>query len=88
MNHKHRKTLHSLFAHPISANIDPRKVETTLGELGAEFDNRHGGRIGVRLKGHFAEFHFGQHSLSKDQVVQVKKYLEGCGVDPKRDYPL
>ena len=88
MNNKHRKVLRALFAHPISANIDPRKVQAVLKELGAEFDNRHGGRLGVRLGGHFAEFHFGQHALSKDQVVQVKKYLETCGIDPQADPQL
>ena len=88
MNHKHRKVLHALFAHPISGNIDPRKVESVLGELGGTFENRHGGRIAVRLNGQFAEFHFGHHSLSKDQVVHLKKYIEACGIDPKRDYPL
>ncbi|MBT6118121.1 MAG: hypothetical protein HOH66_09670, partial [Rhodospirillaceae bacterium] len=49
MNHKHRKVLHALYAHPISANIDMKAVEAVFGELGAEVDNRHGSRIGVTL---------------------------------------
>jgi hypothetical protein len=35
MNHRHRKTLHALFAHPISANIDFKKVMHLLEEAGA-----------------------------------------------------
>lgn len=88
MNHKHRKVLHALFAHPISANIDPRKVESVLGEMGATMENRHNGRVAVRLNGQFAEFHFDHHSLSKDQVIHLKKFIEASGIDPERDYPL
>lgn len=36
MNHKHRTTLHGLFAHPMSSNIDPKIVRSMLEELGAE----------------------------------------------------
>ena len=47
MNHKHRKVLHALFAHPVSANIAPaRAVEAVLKELGGEVDQRHGGARG------------------------------------------
>ena len=42
MNHKHRKTLHALFAHPVSANISPKAVEAVFGELGGEVEQRHG----------------------------------------------
>ena len=86
MNHRHRKILHALFAHPVSANIDPKGVEAVLGELGAEIDNRHGARIGVKLNGHTAVFHKAQHSLHKQEVAQIRHFLEECGVDPA-DYP-
>jgi len=49
MNHHHRKTLHSLFAHPISANIDFKKVVHLLEDIGAEVDNKPGNRVGVKL---------------------------------------
>lgn len=88
MNHKHRKTLHALFAHPVSANISPKAVEAVFGELGGEIEQRHGGRIGVRLNEHFAEFAHPQHSMSPDQVRQAKKFIEDAGVDPDKDYPL
>ena len=48
MNHQHRKVLHSLFAHPVSANIDYRQVVSVLRELGAEIDEKAGARIGVK----------------------------------------
>ena len=40
MNHHHRKTLHALFAHPLSANVDFKKVVHLLEDLGAEVDNK------------------------------------------------
>lgn len=88
MNHKHRKTLHALFAHPVSANIKTKAVEAVLSELGAELDQRHGGRMGVRLNDHFAEFSHPAHALAPGQVQQMRKFLSDAGIDPERDYPL
>jgi hypothetical protein len=87
MNHHHRKTLHALFAHPISANIDLKKVLHVFEELGAEIENSAGNRVKVKLNDHTAAFVHAQHSLPKDEVVQIKKFLEQCGVTPER-YPL
>lgn len=72
MNHKHRKVLHALFAHPVSANILPKAVEAVFGELGGEIEQRHGGRIGVRLNGHFAEFAHPQHSMHPIRCARPK----------------
>ena len=44
--------------------------------------------IGVTLKGHTAVFRHSQHHLPKDEVVQLRKFVETCGIDPVRDYPL
>jgi len=87
MNHHHRKTLHALFAHPISANIDFKKVIHLLEEIGADVDNKTGNRIGVTLNGHSVAFPHAHHSLPKDEVAQVRKFLEACGITPA-NYPL
>ena len=88
MNHKHRKVLHALFAHPVSANISTKAVESVIGELGGEIEQRHGGRWGARLNGHFAEFSHAGHSLSPDEVRKVKKFITDAGIDPEEDFPL
>jgi phage gp36-like protein len=54
MNHHHRKTLHALFAHPLSANVDFKKVVHLLEDLGAEVDKKLGNRVGVMLHGRSA----------------------------------
>jgi len=87
MNHHHRKILHALFAHPISANIDFNKVVHLLEDIGAEVDNKSGNRVGVKLNGHSAAFTHANHSLPKEEVVQVRKFLETCGIKPA-DYPV
>lgn len=86
MNHRHRKVLAAVFAHPVSANIDFKEVEGVLKELGAEIENKHGNRIGVKLNGHAHAFQHAHHSLSKDEVVQIRKFLEQAGVTPEQ-YP-
>ncbi|MFZ4805987.1 MAG: hypothetical protein ACOYLQ_01930 [Hyphomicrobiaceae bacterium] len=68
MNHRHRKVLTALFAHPVSAEID----------------NRSGSRVGVTLKGHTVVFHHANHSVPKDEVAQIRKFLIDCGISPEQ----
>lgn len=82
MNHRHRKVLHALFAHPVSANIHAGDVEAVLVELGAEVEPTGHGRQMVRLNGHAMAFSHAAHTLPPDEVRQVRKFLEGAGIKP------
>ena len=88
MNHRHRKILHTLFAHPINANIAMKDVESVLRELGADINAAHSGKIHIALNGHSANFSHAGHSLPKQEVTKVRKFIETCGIDPQRDYPI
>lgn len=88
MNHKHRKTLHALFAHPEPANLAAADLEGLLKDLGAEMHERSGANFSVTLNGHTASFHHAHHSLPKDEVRAMRKFLEAAGIDPERDYAL
>jgi hypothetical protein len=90
MNHRHRKVLHGIFAHPVSANMSMKDIESVVGELGGEVDTKHhqGARVGFELNGHSAVFHEAGHAVPKEEVQKIRKFLEDCGVDPERDYPL
>lgn len=88
MNHRHRKVLHALFEHPINANISPKDVNAVLGELGADIEERHGNRFAVSLKGHTVLFHHAHHTLPKEGVTQIRKFLSECDIDPARDFPI
>lgn len=87
MNHRHRKIVHAIFAHPIPANLDFKEVESTLRELGALIEERNGSRIAVTLNGHTVLFHHAQHSVPKDEVVQIRRFLASCGIAPEQ-YPI
>ena len=88
MNHRHRKVLHSLFSHPVSSNIDPRHVLAVFEDLGAEVAHGGHGQVKITFNGHTHGFHDSHHSLSKDEVAAMRRFLEAAGVDPARDYPL
>ena len=60
-----------------------KDVAHVLAGLGAEIDNKTGSRIGVALNGHAAALRLGNHSLLKAEVLQVRKFLESCGVTPE-----
>lgn len=88
MNHRHRKILHSLFSHPLPGNIHLHDVETVFREMGAELGHSGHGRLTVAFNGQSATLHGTDHGLSKDEVSNVRKFVELCGIDPVRDYPL
>lgn len=88
MNHKHLNTLHALFAHPLSSNIDPRLVHAMVEDLGGEVTQGSHGHIKIKLNGHTHGFHEARHSLAKEEVVELRKFLETAGIDPARDFPL
>ncbi|MFO1089960.1 MAG: hypothetical protein U1E46_10350 [Hyphomicrobiales bacterium] len=88
MNHRHRKVLHALFDHPISSNISFKDVESLLSELGGTLGHSGHGKLKVDLNGHSAAFSTAQHSVPKEEVVQIRKFIEDCGIDPGRDYPV
>ncbi len=88
MNHKHRATLHALFSHPISNNIDPKHVVSMIEALGGEISHGGHGHLLVSLNGFSHGFHDSHHSLSRDEVSAIKRFLTEAGVDPAKDYPL
>ena len=80
MNHHQRKILHAIFAHPVNANLEMKDIETVLNGLGAEIDAKTKNRIGVKLNGMETVLHLANHTLLKAEVMQVRKFLEACGV--------
>ena len=87
MNHKHRKTLHQLFDHPINGNVNFKAIVHVLEELGAAVDHKTGNRIGVTLNGHSAAFSNQHHDLPRSEVMQMRHFLQACEISPE-DYPV
>ena len=71
------------YIHAVKMMLPPDKME----DIGAEVDNKPGNRVGVKLNGHFAAFRHAHRDLPKEEVVQVRKFLETCGVTPAK-FPL
>ena len=88
MNHRHRKVLHSLFSHPLPSNIHLHEVESVFKEMGADLSHSGSGRLQVAFNGKQTTVHGSDHGLSKDEVSALRRFVESCGVDPLRDYPL
>ena len=80
MNHHQRKVLHAIFAHPVNANLDLQDVTHVLTALGAEIDSKTKNRLVVTLDGRTTFLHLTNHSLLKAEVIQVRKFLESCGI--------
>lgn len=88
MNHRHRQALHALFAHPEATNLSGADVKAVLVEMGADIEDRSGNRFAVTMGGHTALFHQPDHSMTKDNVRQLRRFLTERGVDPQRDFPV
>ena len=80
MNHHQRKILHAIFAHPVNANLEMKDILTVLNGLGADIDARTKSRVGVKLNGKETTLHLASHTLMKAEVMQVRKFLEACGI--------
>jgi hypothetical protein len=82
INHQHRKTLASIFAHPLPHNLDPKAVEHLLAELGAEVVHAEHGMTQVTLLGQHGSFHFNLHAVVADDVMKLRHLLTAAGLEP------
>ena len=84
MKRKHQKVLESIYARPVSGNIQWREIEALFVELGAEVSEREGSRVAVVLFGEVRVFHRPHPSPCTDKgaVASIRKWLEQHGVLP------
>lgn len=83
---KHRQTLETIFAHPVSTNLDWKAVEHLFEHLGFDIEitkNNHakikaedGSEVVVILP------HHGSAIQSKDEVMKLRHFLEAQGITP------
>jgi hypothetical protein len=84
MDHKQHAVLEAIFAHRVSANIDPQQAFTLIEALGGEVSHGDHGHVIVKLGGHTLGFHDVRHSLPKEDVVTLRKFLEQAGFAPEK----
>ncbi|VAX39345.1 hypothetical protein MNBD_PLANCTO03-132 [hydrothermal vent metagenome] len=82
MSRKTDLVLRQIFSHPIPMNIKWRDIIHLFKSLGAELEVVHGGREKIRLNGQEHTFHIPHGSVldSKDEIVQIKHFLESAGI--------
>ncbi len=83
---KHKSKIEKVFTHPISGNIDVKKLLSALEHFGAEVDltKEHHAKIHYNDKTFSLPLPHGDQSLSKDAVVELRHFLEEVGLTPDK----
>lgn len=84
MQSKHRKTLESIFADPVRANVPWVEVESLFQTVGADVSEGRGSRVRVSLNGVDALFYrpHPQKETDKGALKSVRRFLKEAGIVP------
>ena len=83
MSHKHKVKIEKLFEHPISGNIDVKKLIAALEHYGAtvEVTKQHKAKIFINDKEFILALSH-SHDLSKDSITELRHFLESVDLVP------
>jgi hypothetical protein len=84
MNSKHKKTLSSVFAKPITASLDWADMETLFTALGAQTIEGNGSRVRFILNNVVGTFHRPHPAKEAKpyQVLDARRFLDQAGIKP------
>ena len=85
MSHKHKVKVQKLFEHPISGNIDVKRLLSALEHYGAKIDFSKHNKAKITMNN--AEFVLAishTNTLSKDSVVGLRHFLESVDLVPDK----
>lgn len=83
MSHKHKAKLEKLFEHPISSNIDAKRLISALEHYGCKVEITKQSRAKISFnKEEFVMSLSHGHDLSKDSLVNLRHFLEKVGLTP------
>ncbi len=82
---KHKAKIEKLFEHPLSGNIDAKKLIHALEHYGAEIDvnKQHRALINMGGKEHSLMLSH-RNEISKDSIVKLRHFLEDIGYTPDK----
>lgn len=85
MSHKHKAKIEKLFEHPISGNIDAKRLFSALEHYGITVDvTKHNkAKLSINDEEFVVVLSHG-NDLSKDAIVSVKHFLEKVGIVPDK----
>lgn len=83
MSHKHKAKIEKLFEHPISGNIDAKRLFSALEHYGISVDvTKHNkAKLSINDEEFVVVLSHG-NDLSKDSIVSLKHFLEKVGLVP------
>ena len=85
MGHRHKLKIEKVFEHPISANIDVKKLISALEHYGVrvELTKKHKAKLFYGESEFVLPLPHGDH-LTKDEVVMLRHWLEEVGLTPDK----
>lgn len=85
MSKQHVKKIEKVFEHPVSTNIDTNKLMSALDHFGCSVEHSKANKIKISFDGRdlILGFHH-SGSLSKDEVLRLRHFLEEIGLTPDR----
>ncbi|WP_457748622.1 hypothetical protein [Sulfurimonas sp.] len=83
---KHKAKIAKLFEHPLSSNIDYKKLINALEHFGAkvEMTKNHHAKIFFDEKEYVMPLPHKDTNISKEIVVELRHFLESIGLTPEK----
>ena len=83
---KHKAKIAKLFEHPLSSNIDYKKLIHALEHFGAkvEITKNHHAKIFFNDKEYVMPLPHNDTNISKEIVVELRHFLESVGLTPDK----
>ena len=83
MSHKHRIKIEKIFEHPISGNIDEKRLLSALEHYGCSIDITKHNRAKIIKDDEECSLSLSHRNyLCKDDVVRIRHFLEKVGLTP------
>ena len=82
---KHKAKIEKIFEHPMSGNIDSKKLIHALEHYGAEVEvnKQHRAIINLNGKEHSLMLSH-RNEISRDSIVKLRHFLEEVGLTPDK----
>jgi len=82
---KHKAKIQKIFDHPLSGNVEAKKVISALEHYGAEVEVNKEHRAIIHLNGKEHSLTLSHRpELSKDAIVKLRHFLEEVGLTPDK----
>ena len=85
MSQKHLKKIQKVFEHPVSTNLDTNRLMSALEHFGCSVEHSKSNKIKISFDGRDLTLGFHHSgSLSKDEILKLRHFLEEVALTPDR----